>query len=154
MKEVNKVFLSGDHAGFRLKEKIKKYLEKRKISYEDIGPHKYNSEDDYPDFVIPMCRKVAKIKNAKGIILAGSGQGEAMAANKVKGIRAVVIYRFNPYIIKLSRQHNNSNVLSLGARFLTEKEVIKTIDLWLKAPFPGAKRHKRRLRKITKFENK
>jgi ribose 5-phosphate isomerase B len=147
-----KVFLAGDHAGFKHKEKIKKHLEKKNIPHEDFGPFKYNSKDDYPDFVIPMCEKVAKTKNSRGIIMAGSGQGEVIAANKVKGIRAVVIYRYNSSIIRLSRQHNDSNVLSLGSRFLTEKEVIKTIELWLKTPFPGAKRHKRRIKKLAKYE--
>ena len=152
MKEVRKVFLAGDHAGFTLKEIIKEHLERKNILHEDIGPKEYNSKDDYPDFVIPMCEKVAKTKNSRGIIIAGSGQGEVIAANKVKGIRAAVIYSYDKKIIKLSRQHNDSNVLSLGARFMKEKEAIKTVELWLKTPFSEANRHRRRIGKIERYE--
>src|SRR3989344_6035572 len=113
-----KIYIGGDHAGFFLKEKIKKYLVKKKYEVEDLGPFKYNSNDDYPDFVIPVAKKVAKEKNSRGIVIGGSGQGEAIAANKIKGIIAVVYYGGNENIIKLSRQHNNSNILSLGARFV------------------------------------
>ena len=143
------IFLGSDHTGFKLKEKIKKFLDKKKISYEDLGPKKYNKNDDYPDFVIPVAKKVAKNKNSKGIVLGYSGQGEAIAANKVKGIRAVVYYGKNPRIITLSRQHNDANILSLGAGFLKEKEAASAIDKFLKTKFKGG-RHKRRLRKIEK----
>jgi len=144
-----KIFLGSDHAGFRLKEKIKAFLTKKKISYEDLGPKTYNKSDDYPDFVIPAAKKVARNKNSRGIILGYSGQGEAIAANKVKGIRAVVYYGKNPRIISLSRQHNDANVLSLGSGFIKEKEALSAINQFLKTRFEGG-RHKRRLRKIEK----
>ena len=146
-----KIYIGGDHAGFFLKEKIKKYLVKKKYEVEDLGPFKYNSNDDYPDFVIPVAKKVAKEKNSRGIVIGGSGQGEAIAANKIKGIIAVVYYGGNENIIKLSRQHNNSNILSLGARFVKEKEAKRAIDIWLKTKFDGG-RHSRRLKKIEKIE--
>ncbi len=155
MKIVNiTIFLASDHAGFKLKEKIKMHLAKKNVPFQDLGPHSLNKEDDYPEFIIPVAEKVAKTRNSLGIVLGGSGQGEAIAANKVKGIRAAVIYNYNPSIIKLSKEHNNANILSLGARFLSEKQVFQTIDLWLKTKFSEEKRHIRRLKKITSYENK
>lgn len=151
MKEV-KIFLACDHAGFLLKEKIKSHLQKNYL-VEDFGT---NSEKDvdYPDFIIPCAKKVVKTKNSLGIVLGGSGQGEAIVANKIKGVRAAVIYNFNKKVIELSKEHNDANILSLGARFLTEKEAIQTVELWLKTKFSNDKRHKRRLKKISNLENK
>ena len=143
------MFLGSDHRGFKLKEKIKKFLDKKKIFYEDLGPGLYNKDDDYPDFVIPAARKVAKNKGSVGIILGYSGQGEAIAANKVKGIRAIVYYGKNYKIVRLGREHNDANVLSLGAGFVKEKEALKAIDKFLKIKFKGG-RHKRRIKKIEK----
>jgi ribose 5-phosphate isomerase B len=148
-----KIFLAADHAGYKLKEKVKSNLTKKGYYVEDFGTHSDKSTD-YPDFVIPACEKVAKTKDSRGIVIGGSGQGEVIAANKVKGIRAVIFYSKIPWAVKLSREHNNSNVLSLGSRFLTTKQAIDIIDIWLKAPFPKDKRHVRRLKKIEKYENK
>jgi len=148
------IYLASDHAGFELKEKIKRYFNKNNIKYNDLGLHKLDKQDDYPDYIIPAARKVSQDKNSLGIIVGGSGQGEAIAANKVKGIRAAVLYSYNENIVKLSREHNNSNVLSLGARFLNKKEAIKAVSLWLKTSFSEEERHKRRLKKIEDFENK
>lgn len=151
MKEV-KVFLASDHAGFELKEKIKSHLEKNKISFEDLGPKKFNEEDDYPDFIIPAAKKIAKERDSLGIILGGSGAGEAIAANKIKGIRAVVFYGGDEKIISLSRQHNDANILSLAARFVSEKSAISAVQLFLKTKFSQEKRHIRRLKKISRYE--
>ncbi|MEM3074864.1 MAG: RpiB/LacA/LacB family sugar-phosphate isomerase [Candidatus Pacearchaeota archaeon] len=148
-----KVFLASDHAGFKLKEKIKSFLKRKKISYEDMGAYSYNKNDDYPDFIIKTAEKVAKTKS-KGIIIGFSGQGEAIAANKVRHIRAVVCYVKNKKIIKLSREHNDANILSLGAGFLSEKEAFELIWLWLRTPFSREQRHKRRIKKITNYERK
>ena len=142
------IFLASDHAGFKLKEKIKDYLILNGYAIFDCGALTHNPKDDYPDFIIPCAKKVAQTPNSLGIVLGGSGQGEAIAANKIKGIRAAVIYNFNKKIIQLSKQHNNANILSLGARFLTEKQAIKSVDLWLKTKFSNEQRHKRRIRKI------
>ena len=145
------IFLSGDHAGFKLKEKLKKFLEKKGFTVRDFGPHKYNKNDDYPDFVIPMARALIKDKNkVRGIIIAGSGQGEAIAVNKIKGIRATLYHGGNTKIVKVTREHNDANVLSFGSRFVTENEAKKAIDIFLKTPF-GKGRHKRRLKKFAKF---
>lgn len=154
MKREELILLASDHAGFELKEKIKEHLVKKNIAFQDLGPFNLNKDDDYPDFIIPCAEKVAKIKNSLGIILGGSGQGEAIAANKVKGIRVAVVYNYNKSIIKLSKEHNNANILSIGARFLTEKQAIQTIDLWLKTRFSKEKRHVRRLKKIQHYENR
>jgi ribose 5-phosphate isomerase B len=151
-KEPSTIFLASDHAGFALKEKVKNYLIIKGYSIFDCGPFSFNKEDDYPDFIVPCAKKVAQTKNSLGIVLGKSGQGEAIAANKVKGIKAAVIYSFNPEIIKLSKEHNNSNVLSLGAGFLNEKQAIQSVDLWLNTKFSNESRHKKRLRKIEEYE--
>ena len=149
MKEA--IFLASDHAGFKLKERVKFDLEKKSYQIEDFGPKKLNKEDDYPDFIIPAVEKAIKT-NSIVIVFGGSGQGEAIAANKVKGARAVVIYNSNRKMIQLTKEHNDANVLSLGARFLTEKQAIQIIELWLKIKFSNEKRHIRRLNKIVKYE--
>ena len=146
-----KIFMGTDHAGFELKEEVKKYLLKMGFKIEDFGAYSLDNDDDYPDFIAPVAKNVAKDKNSIGIILGGSGQGEAIAANKVKGIRAAVYYGGNPEIVKLSRAHNDSNILSLGARFLTTGEAIKAVKIWLETDFSNEKRHKRRLNKIARI---
>jgi len=148
-----KIYIAGDHAGFKLKEKLKPWLEAKKgIKVIDMGPLKYDPKDDYPDFVIPLAKKVSRDKNSRGIIMAGSGQGEVIAANRIKGARAALFYGGNAKILKLSREHNNSNILSLGSRFLKENEIKKAITIWLGAPFSNAVRHKRRLRKVDRLK--
>lgn len=144
-----RIYLGTDHAGFELKEKLKKYLLELGYQVEDLGNLAYNEEDDYPDFVLPVAHAVARDpEQSRGIVLGGSGQGEAMTANRIKGVRAAVIYNYNKDIIKLSREHNNANVLSLGARFLSEKEAKKAVKLWLETPFSNKERHIRRIKKI------
>ena len=133
-----KIILGSDHAGFKLKEKIKLFLQREKISYEDLGTFS-EKKVDYPDFVIPVAEKVVKEKNCFGIILGGSGEGEAIAANKVKGARVVVIYNFDKKLIQLTKKHNDANILSLGARFLSEKEAVEAVELWIKTKFSNEK---------------
>jgi len=148
-----KIFIGSDHAGLELKEKIIKYLDKMDFVYHDLGPKSFDPLDDYPDFIIPVAKKVAENPNEKrGIVIGGSGQGEAIVANKVKGIRAVVYYGGSLDIVRLSRTHNDSNILSLGARFLTEDEAIKAVEVWLETPFSNEERHKKRIKKIEVFE--
>jgi len=142
-----KVFLGSDHAGYRLKENIKKHLDRKKIAYEDLGAKKYKAGDDYPDFIIPTARKVAR-SGGLGIVIGYSGQGEAIAANKVKGVRAIVYYGKDKRLISLGRRHNDANVLSIGAGFVKEKEAIWAVDRFLKTKFSGEARHKRRIKKI------
>lgn len=114
-----------------------------------MGVFEYNKDDDYPDFISKAAEKVsANPDNSKGIILGGSGQGEAMVANRYPNVRAVVYYGFNEEIIKLSREHNDANILSLGASFLDDETAKKAIKLWLETSFSGEERHKRRISKI------
>ncbi len=145
------IYIASDHAGFELKGKIKVFLVESGYQVEDLGNGDYEKDDDYPDFVVAVAKKVAEPATdgeSKGIILGGSGQGEAMAANRIKGARATVLYSYNEDIIKLSREHNNANILSLGARFLSEEEAVAAVKLWLKTPFSGEERHIRRIAKL------
>ena len=141
------IHLAADHAGFELKEKIKEYLQEKGYKITDHGALEYNQKDDYPDFILPAARAVAKDPNSFGIIMGGSGQGEAIAANRVKGVRAAVYYGETEEIVRLSRKHNNANILSLGARFLSFSKAFHAIDLWLKEPFEGG-RHQNRIQKL------
>jgi ribose 5-phosphate isomerase B len=149
---IKKIILSSDHAGFKLKEAIKKFLIKEGFEVNDLGTHAYNTDDDYPEFIAAAAKNVASSKDSKGIVFGGSGQGEAIVANKIKGIRAVIYYGHNLDIVKLSRTHNDTNILSLGARFLTEKQAIEAVKLWLKTEFNNEERHKRRIKQITQIE--
>ena len=142
-----KIHLATDHAGFALKEEIKKFLQENGHKVTDHGALEYNKQDDYPDFILPAARAVAKDPSSFGIIMGGSGQGEAMAANRVKGVRAAVYYGEMEEIVRLSRKHNNANILSLGARFLTFSKAFHIIDFWLKEPFEGG-RHQNRIQKL------
>ena len=149
-KEKNKIYLGADHAGFELKEHIMKFLINKGYKVEDQGTYKFDQNDDYPDFIIPVAKNVAKNPNGRGIIFGASGQGEAIAANRTKGVRAAVYYGGNMEIVKLSRTHNNANILSLGARFLTKEEAVKAVKLWLDTDFSNETRHIRRIKKIDK----
>ena len=142
-----KIHLATDHAGLELKEKVKLYLLNLDYEVIDHGAYEYDALDDYPDFIFPCANAVSNDPESKGIILGGSGQGEAMAANRVKGVRAAVFYNGPDEIIKLSRQHNNANILSLGARFMSEEEMYKTIEVWLSSDFESG-RHQRRIEKL------
>ena len=146
--KTKRIILGSDHAGFELKEEIKEHLLNKNFEVEDMGADSFDSKDDYPDFIIPAARKVAENPENKGIIFGASGQGEAMAANKIKGIRAALYYGNNPDILKLSKQHNDANMLSLGAKFLDKKEAITAVDLWLNTEFSNKERHKRRINKF------
>ena len=141
------IHIATDHAGLELKEKVKSYLSKLDYEVVDHGAYEYDALDDYPDFIFPCAEAVSNDPKSKGIILGGSGQGEAMAANRVKGVRAAVFYNGPDEIIKLSRQHNDANILSLGARFMSDQEMYKIIELWLSTDFESG-RHKRRIEKL------
>ena len=144
-----KIFLATDHAGFELKEKVKKFLTDSDHEVEDCGAYVLDSNDDYPDFVHKAAVKVGEdTENSRGNIFGGSGQGEAMVANRVKGVRAAVYYGGSEEIVKLSREHNDANILSLGARFITEEQAMHAIKIWLETPFSEEERHKRRIDKI------
>ena len=144
-----KIHLATDHAGLNLKNSIKNFLTNEGHDITDHGAYEYDALDDYPDFIFPCARAVANDRESRGIILGGSGQGEAMAANRIKGCRAAVFYNGPKEIVKLTREHNNANILSFGARFMSEKEIYDVIKLWLKEPFDGG-RHQRRIDKLDK----
>jgi len=148
------LYLASDHAGFELKNEIIAYLKQTSVDFEDIGPFAYDALDDYPDYIIPAAQKIgAEPEKNLAIILGASGQGEAMAANKVKGVRATVFYGGQPDIIILSKTHNKANILSLGAKFLSKDEAITAVKTWLKKEFLNEERHVRRIDKISQFEN-
>jgi ribose 5-phosphate isomerase B len=142
-----KIHIATDHAGLELKNIIRDYLSEKGHDVVDHGAHEYDALDDYPDYIFPCAKAVASDLESRGIILGGSGQGEAMAANRVKGVRAAVFYNGPVDIVKLSREHNNANVLSLGARFMTEDEIYGVIEMWLDEPFEGG-RHQQRIDKL------
>ena len=141
------IHLATDHAGLELKNAIKDCLKEKGHEVTDHGAHEYDAQDDYPDFIFPCAWAVAADPESRGIILGGSGQGEAMAANRIKGVRAAVYYGSEWEIARLSREHNNANVLSLGARFISEQEIYDIIETWLDEPFEGG-RHQRRIDKL------
>ena len=155
-----KIFIGTDHAGFVLKEKLVTLLKAQGYEVVDKGAYEYNEGDDYPDFVIPVAREVSKdSENTRGIILGATGEGEAITANKFPHVRAVVYYGVGlcvvddeADVIVRSRQHNNANVLSLAARYLTEEDMTRAVDLWLKTPFSQGERHIRRLSKIDQIK--
>ena len=142
-----KIYLASDHAGFNLKQFLETHLIGLRYEVDDCGAFEIDPLDDYPDFIIPAAEKVSKDPNSRGIIMGGSGQGEAIAANRIKGVRAVVYYDGPIDIVKLSRTHNNANILSFGARFITQEKAADAVDLWLSEPFEGG-RHKIRIDKL------
>jgi len=144
-----KIFLASDHAGFTLKEEIKKYLEELSYEVEDLGADTENFDDDYPEIMARASNKVAENPDTdKAIIFGGSGQGEAMVANRFPHVRAVVFYGGALDIVTLSREHNDANILSFGARFVGEDEAKEAVKIWLETPFSGDERHVRRISQI------
>ena len=144
-----KIILASDHAGFELKEKVKTFLLENKYEVFDVGALSLDPNDDYPQYMHKAGELVSESDGSdKAIIFGGSGQGEAMVANKIKGIRATEWYGGNMDIIRLSREHNDANVLSIGARFVSLEEAKKAIELWLNTDFSGEERHKRRIKEI------
>lgn len=144
-----KILFATDHAGFELKNQLVEYVKELGYETEDMGAFKLDQDDDYPGIMAPVGFKVGSDpEKYKAIILGGSGQGEAIVANRFPGVRAVVYYGKNLEIIKLSREHNDANILSLGARFLTPDEAKEAVKLWLDTPFSGEERHTRRIEQI------
>lgn len=152
-----RIHLATDHRGFKLKEKLKEFLKAEGHEVVDHGAFEFNADDDYPDFVRPAAEAVAKDPESRGIVLGGSGQGEAIVANRVKGARAAILYGCSfeqrKKIIILSREHNDANILSIGASSLeeegiSEEEAKQLVKLWLSTFFPGEARHQRRIDKI------
>lgn len=145
------VYLGSDHGGFELKEELKKYLTERGVEMVDLGASSLNPEDDYTDFIIPVAKKVASSLDSLGIIIGRSGNGEVIAANKIKGIRAALC--LNETMAEKARDHNNANILSLGADYMSVDEAKKIVKAFLETPFSEDARHIRRLKKIEELES-
>ena len=143
------IILAADHAGLKLKERLIGYLSELGYTVTDKGAFGYDADDDYPDIMTEAALAVVEDPlHRRGIFLGGSGQGEAVCANRIRGIRAAVYYGGSEEVVKLSREHNDANVLALGARFLTLEEAERVARLWLETSFPGEERHVRRINKI------
>ena len=141
---MKKIFISSDHAGYKLKEQIKKYLKTKKITCFDLGPST-NKKVDYPIYAHKLAKKVKKSKKNVGILVCGSGTGMCITANKHKKIRAAQC--FSPKSTKLSRLHNDANVITLGSRILNKKKACSFVNIFLNTNFEGG-RHKKRIRRI------
>ena len=141
---MKKIFISSDHAGYKLKETIKVFLSKKKINYIDLGPRN-DARVDYPDYAHKLAKSVAKNKNFKGILVCGSGMGMNIAANRHKNIRAAQCY--NAKSTKLSRLHNDANIITLGSRLLTKKNALNCVSIFFNTKFEGG-RHSKRIKKI------
>lgn len=163
-----KIYLASDHAGFELKSKLFVYLMEAGHDVEDLGARELNPDDDYPEYISKAAEAVSHDPSGtRAVIFGGSGQGEAIVANRFKGVRAIVYYgavlakgpvdisgnrSADPFeIVRLSRVHNNANVLSIGARFVTDAEAKEVVRLWLAESFSGDERHARRIAKIDSF---
>ena len=163
-----KVYLATDHAGFELKNKLVEILNSEGYDAVDCGPFSFDKDDDYPDWISKAAEKVSENPESFGIVLGGSGQGEAIVANKFKNVRCALFYSpavpekaidvsgnksDDPYeMLKLTREHNNSNMLSLGIRFLSEEQIIQAVKIFLEGSYGREERHARRIQKITDLE--
>lgn len=145
-----KIYIGADHGGYKLKEELKPYLVELGYEVEDLGAHSLVGDDDYPDFVIPVAERVAAEPGTVGVVVGRSGNGEAIAANKVRAVRAAVC--LNPEMARKSREHNGANVLSLGADYMNSIDAKEVVKVFLETPFSGEERHTRRIRKITEYE--
>ncbi len=162
------IYIVSDHAGFELKKEIIKHLKSKGEDVEDCGNQVFDKDDDYPDYIYPCAKKVGENPGSLGIVMGGSGQGEAMVANKARGVRAALFYGAvlpqgavdvagrkseDPLeMLRLTREHNDANVLSLGVRFLTVDQAKEAVDAWIGAKFTAEARHVRRIEKIKELE--
>lgn len=144
------LYIASDHAGFKLKNKIKEFLKKQGKNIEDLGAFEYQKKDDYPDYVGKLAKTLKKEKQAKGILICSSGVGVCLAANKFSHIRAVNAYSRD--IAIASRKDNNTNVICFGQEFISFKKAKKILKAWLETDFSNQKRHKRRLKKIKNYD--
>jgi len=153
---ISEIHIASDHAGFEMKEELKKHLEKQDYKVIDYGPYEYDEDDDYPEFCALAARAVSEDFKSRGIVIGGSGQGEAIVSNRFPNVRAMVYNGQTvrgdgmevPEEIITARQHNDANIISLGARFITNEEAIESVEQFLETDFEGDERHMRRLQKI------
>ncbi len=158
------ILIASDHAGFELKEALMPFLRDMGYEVKDFGAYEFNADDDYPDFMAPLAREISESGGVKqGIIIGGSGQGEAIVANRFRHVRAVVFNgqyhpehaeagRHVPLEVKTAREHNDANVLSLGARFLSKEEAEAAVKTFLTIPFSEGENHVRRLKKLDEIK--
>ncbi|MFH1848938.1 MAG: ribose 5-phosphate isomerase B [archaeon] len=142
--EIGKILIASDHGGYALKEKLKPYLSELGYKYEDLGCHSEKSVD-YPDYAKKVAAQVLET-NGLGILICGTGIGMSISANKISGVRAALCY--NDYTARMSREHNNANILCMGGRVLETKQAKRILKIWLETPFSGDERHKRRIEKV------
>lgn len=147
-----RIHIGSDHAGLELKNELVSYLTSQGHEVKDHGPHEYDALDDYPDFCIPCAQGVVADPGSLGIVLGGSGNGEQIAANKVKGVRAALAWSVET--AKLAKEHNNANVVGVGGRMHSIEECKAIIDAFINTPFTQDERHVRRINKIAAFEAK
>ncbi len=145
-----RIHIGSDHAGLDFKNELITHLVMNGHDVTDHGPYEYDAHDDYPDFCIPCAEAVSKDATSMGIVRGGSGNGEQMAANKVKGIRAALVWSIET--AKLAREHNNANVIAVGGRMHESDFVKQLIDTFIATPFPGDERHVRRIEKVGNYE--
>jgi len=145
-----RVYLGSDHAGFELKQRLLDHVSSLGHEAVDVGPHAYDAEDDYPPYIIATATRVAADPGSAGIVLGGSGNGEAIGANKVRGIRCALA--FSTDTARLSREHNDANMLSLGARMYDEADALQFVEIFLSTSFSGDERHVRRLAQLGAYE--
>lgn len=145
-----RVYIGADHAGYELKNRVVSWLKENGHEVTDCGPFVYDAEDDYPPFVLRAAEGVAGEPGSLGVVIGGSGNGEQIAANKVRGIRAALAW--NDDTAKLAREHNDANVISLGARMNSEEESLRFVEIFLGTPYSGLERHSRRIAQIGAYE--
>ncbi|MGP5258357.1 ribose-5-phosphate isomerase [Brachybacterium paraconglomeratum] len=145
-----RVHIGTDHAGFELKNRLVAQLENKGHEVTDHGAHEYDALDDYPPFCTDVGEAVVAQPGSLGIVIGGSGNGEQIAANKVEGVRAALVW--NEETARLAREHNDANVISVGARQHSEDELEALIDLFLAEPFSGEERHQRRIDLVARYE--
>ncbi|NEB80407.1 ribose-5-phosphate isomerase [Streptomyces sp. SID14478] len=145
-----RVYLGSDHAGYELKNHLVEWLKARGHEPVDCGPHLYDALDDYPPFCLRAAERTAADPDALGIVIGGSGNGEQIAANKVKGVRAALAW--SEQTAALGREHNNANVLSIGGRMHSEEEATKFVEIFLGTPYSHEERHQRRIDMLTRYE--
>lgn len=145
-----RVIFATDHAGFEMKEYIKKHLERKGYIFEDVGAHSFDADDDYPPYMKEAAERMRSVEGdrAFGIVFGGSGQGEAIVMNRFRGVRAIVYTAHNLEMIRIGREHNDANVLSIGARFVSNEQAAEAADVFLSTPFPEEERHARRIAQI------
>lgn len=143
------IYLGADHRGFKLKEELKKFLEKKEYRVVDLGNHRLDEGDDYPDFAAAVAKKVSGDPASRGIVLCGSGVGVDVVSNRFKGVRSALVFSVKQAI--MSRTDDDTNVLSLAADFMTKRQARKITEVWLRTAFSGAERHRRRIDKIDRI---